>query len=206
MTEHPAESLKKARGPIATEAFEQVVVTTADELREWLERNHASDGSIWLVTYKKHCAHRYVGREAVLDELMCFGWIDGLRRILDADRTMQLISPRRQQVWAQTYKNRVARLRGEGRMRPAGEAAVTRAKDASTWDAMADVDALIVPPDLTNALVAGSRAAEYFDSSPPSYRRNVLRWIASARTDETRAKRVMKLVEHAEMGRRVAQL
>ena len=62
------------------------------------------------MTYKKHTGHKYVSRQEILDEVLCFGWIDGIRRKLDVDRTMQLIAPRQTQHWAKTYKDRVARL------------------------------------------------------------------------------------------------
>jgi len=82
---------------IKTENFEQVEVTSATELRAWLETHHDQEESIWLVTYKKHTGGKYIPHSAVLDEILCFGWIDGLGRKLDDDRTMQLMSPRRTQ-------------------------------------------------------------------------------------------------------------
>jgi uncharacterized protein YdeI (YjbR/CyaY-like superfamily) len=80
---------------IATEAFAKVEVSSVDQLDTWLEANHASEDSVWLVTFKKHVSDRYITMAQTLDVLMCHGWIDGLRRKLDDDRTMQLISKRR---------------------------------------------------------------------------------------------------------------
>jgi uncharacterized protein YdeI (YjbR/CyaY-like superfamily) len=183
---------------IETERFEKVEVTSPAQLRDWLEANHARQEGVWLVTYKKHVAVRYVSTDDVLDELLCFGWIDGVRRKLDADRTMQLISPRRHQVWAKTYKDRAARLIAEGRMRRAGRAAIDAAKRAGLWDAMADVDALVVPADLAAALASvGEQALANFDKAAPSYRRNVLRWLKLAKQAPTRTKRIGVIVDHA---------
>ena len=79
---------------IATENFDKLEVASQDELRAWLSVNHAQELSIWLVTFKSTVPSKYLSREAVLDELIAHGWIDGVRRKLDDDRTMQLISPR----------------------------------------------------------------------------------------------------------------
>ncbi len=106
---------------IKTENFDKVEVQSSDELRNWLLANHKKTDSVWLVTYKKVVLDKYVSREAVLDELICFGWIDGIRRKLDDQRTMQLIAPRKAEHWARTYKERAAKLIDEGRMHEAGK-------------------------------------------------------------------------------------
>ena len=87
-----------------------------------------------------------------------------------------------------------------------GRAAVRRAQAAGTWEGAPDVDALVVPPDLRAALDAAPPAAAWFDASAPSYRRNVLRWIAKAVRPETRAKRVAEAAARAGRGEQVAQL
>ncbi len=194
------------RGPIATDAFEKVEVTSVDQLDAWLEVNHDRDSSIWLVTYKKGAPAGYVAMPQVLDALIRHGWIDGIRRKLDEDRTMQLISKRRQQIWAKTYKDRAARLTTEGAMRPWGLAAIEQAKRQGTWNAMADVDALVVPHDLHAGLKVMATATAMFEGCPPSYRRNVLRWLASARTAATRAKRISAITSACAEGRRLPQM
>jgi uncharacterized protein YdeI (YjbR/CyaY-like superfamily) len=83
---------------IPTDGFAQVEVRSAADLRDWLTAHHAQADSVWLVTWKKAPGAPHVSTTQVLDELIAFGWIDGLRRKLDGARTMQLISPRRQQA------------------------------------------------------------------------------------------------------------
>ena len=178
-----------------TENFEKVEIGSASALRAWLEANHDQAESVWLVTFKKHVGHRYVSREEVLDELLCFGWIDGIRRKLDDDRTMQLIAPRRVQHWARSYKERAARLEEEGRMRPPGRASIAASKEAGLWDFMDDVDALETPPDLAEALSGDPEAKGYFDALPDAAKRNTLRWIKLAKTPATRRKRIQRLTE-----------
>lgn len=199
----PESGPPKPKG-IATDAFAKVEINAIEELDGWLESNHASQDSVWLVTFKKHVPDRYITMSETLDVLMCHGWIDGLRRKLDNDRTMQLISKRRQQKWSQSYKVRVARLMTSGQMRPWGLAAVAEAKQNGTWDAYADVDALVVPEDLGCALSIEGRS--YFDDCGASYQRNVLRWIGQAKRADTRADRIAKLAAACAGQQRLPQM
>jgi len=188
---------------IKTESFDQVEIHSAEDLRSWLAEHHSQTDSVWVVTYKKHVADKYVSTGEVLDELLCFGWIDGIRRKLDADRTMQLISPRKAHHWAQSYKDRAARLEEAGKMTEAGRAAIERSKAAGLWDFMADVDALIKPDDLVEALAAYPDATRYFDAFPPASQRFVLRWIKLAKTEKTRAKRIAEIARLAAQNERL---
>jgi len=191
---------------IPTERFEQVEVKSLAELRTWLAANHAREEGVWLVRYKKDTPDRFVDRLDVLDELLCWGWVDGLARKLDESRTMQLVTPRRQQAWAQSYKQRVELLEAEGRMKAPGRAAIERSKALGLWDAYAPVDALAVPDDLRAALAARPFAERFFDGAAPSYRRNVLRWITAAKKPETRAKRITTTVDLSAAGEKVPQM
>ena len=186
-----------------TESFEQVEVSSTRELRRWLADHNTQPDSVWLVTFKKHTGARYVSRDEVLDELLCFGWIDGIRRKLDADRTMQLISPRKAQHWAKSYKDRAARLIEEGRMEAPGLESIRRSRESGLWDFLDDVDALIVPPDLAEALDARPDARRHFDAFPPANRRFVLRWIKLARKSETRRRRIARIAELASRNERL---
>lgn len=189
-----------------TDDFEKVEVKSTAALRQWLEENHTQDDSVWLVTYKKHTGDPYISTSQVLDELLCFGWIDGIRRKLDDNRTMQLISPRKTQHWAKSYKDRIAKLETEGRMHPAGIKVVEEGKANGLWNFMDDVDALIIPDDLEAALTATPPAFTNFDTAAPSYKRNVLRWIKLAKTEKTRAKRIAKTVDFAERNEKIPQM
>ena len=190
---------------IETERFAKIEVRSALELRHWLSANHAQADSVWLVTFKKHTGPAYVSRSDVLDELLCFGWVDGLARKLDVDRTMQLISPRQANAWTKTYRDRAARLEREKRMQTPGQAAIARSKSLGLWLAHPDVDALLPPPDLVEALKARPRAHDHFSAFAPSHRRNVLRWLASAKQPATRAARIEKIARLAAEASRVPQ-
>jgi uncharacterized protein YdeI (YjbR/CyaY-like superfamily) len=186
------------------EKFEKVEITNADELWEWFEENHAQDESIWLVTWKAVHRDKYTSRDQVLDALIAYGWIDGRRLKLDDDRTMQLLSKRKQQAWAASYQTRARKLIEDGRMTEHGLAAIAESKTSGKWDEMAHVDALHEPEDLI-AEISACRANEWWTTAAPSYRRNVLRWIAGAKKPKTRAKRVTVVAEHAGRGEKVPQ-
>ena len=188
---------------IKTENFEQVMVENQAALREWLLEHHQQEASVWLVTYKKSEKEKYVSREEVLDELLCFGWIDGIRRKRDEKTSMQLIAPRKAQHWAKSYKERAAKLMEEGKMHAAGQASIDRGKASGLWHFMDDVDALILPEDLKKALKALPPAATFFDSINPSSKRFVLRWIKLAKTEKTRKSRILKIAQLAAKGEKL---
>lgn len=191
---------------IPTDRFEQVEVASLPALRNWLAANHSRAEGVWLVRYRKSVPDKFVDRLDVLDEQLCFGWVDGIARKLDGDRTMQLIFPRKQQAWAQSYKDRVARLEREGRIAAPGRAAIDESKRLGLWDAYTHIDALLVPDDLRTALSATPAAELRFDASPPSYRRNVLRWLDQAKRADTRTRRIEAVVAAAAQGTRVPQM
>lgn len=83
--------------------FPWVTVTAERELQAWLLDHHGRREAVWLVTYKKAVPDKYLPREQVLDQLVAFGWTDGILRRIDDERTRQLVSPRRTQPWAKTY-------------------------------------------------------------------------------------------------------
>ncbi len=188
---------------IKTENFQKVEIKSVEELRHWLLKNHKQPDSVWLVTYKKSEPDKYVSRWDVLDELICFGWIDGIRRKLDAKRTMQLISQRKVEHWARTYKERVAKLIHEGRMHESGLRILEISKENGLWDFMDDVDNLIVPDDLSKALSGDEGASSFFTSINDSSKRFVLRWIKLAKTETTRKKRIQKIVELSAKGEKL---
>jgi len=188
---------------IQTENFDKVEISSQEELRSWLMKNHCQPESVWLVTYKKIEPRKYVSRWEVLDELICFGWIDGIRRKLDDQRTMQLISPRKVEHWARTYKDRAQNLIDEGKMHPTGLKAIEYSKSTGFWDFMDDVDNLTIPKDLSDALSKLHGAKDFFDSINDSSKRFVLRWVKLAKTEKTRKNRIEKLVQLSSKGEKL---
>ena len=188
---------------IKTENFEKIEIESSDQLRKWLMKNYHIQDSVWLVTYKKTEREKYVSRDEVLDELLCFGWIDGIRRKLDDTRTMQLISPRKVQHWARSYKERAEKLIKEERMHKAGLDAIKAGKESGLWNFMDDVDKLIVPDDLQDALKKYEGASAFFDGINDSSKRFVLRWIKLAKTNKTRVNRIEKIAKLSSIGEKL---
>ncbi|MFN3998590.1 YdeI/OmpD-associated family protein [Algoriphagus sp.] len=188
---------------IQTDNFLKVEVSSSTELRAWLEKNHGQMESVWLITFLKIVPEKYLSPTEVLDELICFGWIDGIRRKLDDSRTMQLISPRRVQHWAKTYKDRAAKLIEEGKMHEAGYRSIELSKQSGLWDFMDDVDQLIVPQDLQDELEKHAGAKEFFYAINDSSKRFVLRWLKLAKTEKTRNARILQLAELSAKGEKL---
>lgn len=188
---------------IETGNFQKVEVSSSQELRAWLEQHHGQKESIWLVTFKKTVPDKYLSTSEVLDELLCFGWIDGIRRKLDEHKTMQLISPRKVEHWAKSYKDRAAKLIEEGKMKEAGFRSIELSKDNGLWDFMEDVDNLVVPEDLQKTLQKYDGATEFFYAINDSSKRFVLRYIKLAKTENTRVSRIEQIAELASKGEKL---
>jgi uncharacterized protein YdeI (YjbR/CyaY-like superfamily) len=171
--------------------YERVEIENIAALRDWLKANHQQPESIWLVTYKKAVADRYVAYGDIVDEALCFGWIDSLPRKLDDMRTMVLLSPRKAgSGWSAVNKAKIERLECEGRLHESGLTAINRAKADGGWSKLDAVDQLIEPEDLKLALNALDNARRHFDAFSRSSRRGILEWIIQAKRPETRAKRI----------------
>lgn len=181
--------------------YTQVEVISRQHWRDWLAANYQQSESIWLVTYKKHTGSQYLAYDAIVEEALCFGWIDSLPRRLDENRTMLLLSPRKpKSVWSKLNKERAAVLIKEGRMMPAGLAKIERAKADGSWTFLDDVEALIVPEDLTEALRENQAAKETFDGFNDSSKKGILQWLKMAKRQDTRQRRIEKIVSKAMVG------
>jgi uncharacterized protein YdeI (YjbR/CyaY-like superfamily) len=165
--------------------------------RRWLEANHARPGGAWLVMDRREA--RAGIYEAAVEEALCFGWVDSTAGRVDDERGKLYFAPRKPNSgWAATNKARIERLIADGRMAPAGLAAIERAKSNGTWTLLDSVERLEVPPDLAAALGGRSPAADHFAAWPPSVRKQVLTSLVQAKRPETRAARIRKIVDHAE--------
>lgn len=171
--------------------FQKIQVESRKELRKWLEDNHQLDESIWLISFKKHTGDRYLPYAEIVEEVLCFGWIDSLPRKLDDNRTMLRLSPRKVgSGWSKVNKEKIDKMIAAGLMTPAGLEKINAAKADGSWTKLDNVDALDIPEDLMKALGTFEKAKANFDAFPPSARRGILEWISSAKKLETRTKRI----------------
>lgn len=181
---------------------ERVEVTSRAELRSWLETHHEQPDSIWLVTYKKSARpDLHLPWGDIVQEALCFGWIDSQTARVDDERTMVRLSPRKPgSAWSAVNKAHVAELEREGLMAGAGRAAIDRAKDDGSWEFLDDVEAGVIPEDLDRAFEAFPGAKDTFDAFPRSTRRATLEWIKTAKRPETRARRIAHTAEKSAEG------
>ena len=179
--------------------FDRIEIRSRDELRTWLSAHHTQPQSVWLVTWKKHTDH-YVEFGDLIEELLCWGWVDSQTRGVDADRSSVLIAPRNpKSAWSAVNKAKVDAGRASGAMTAAGEALISAAMDNGMWSFLDDVERLERPPDLDQA-IAGQLAA--WDAWPRSVKRGTLEWIKTAKTAPTREKRVADVAAALTEGRR----
>ncbi len=180
------------------EEFERIQIENRAELRAWLQANHTRTESIWLVTFKKHVADRYVPWDDVVEEALCFEWIESLPRKLDTDRYMLLLSPRRPgSPWSRLNKQRIEKLLAADLMMPSGLAAIEQAKQDGSWTVYDEIEDLVIPLDLAEELAENEPSAGHFHAFSNSSKKGILWWIKSAKRPATRRKRVAETVRLA---------
>ena len=183
----------------ASQSPEEVLAKDRAAWRRWLERNHATSSAVWLVLAKKGGSLRTVAYEEAVEEALCFGWIDSKANVIDADRYKLWMAPRKPRSgWSAVNKRRIERVMAEGRMAPAGLAAIEAAKTDGSWGRLDASHSLRGPRDLAAAFQAYPNARRHFDAFPPSTRRGILEWIDAAKRPEARTKRIEDTARLAE--------
>ena len=183
----------------------ELLLPDATVWRAWLQANHASSPGVWLVLHRKGGAITSLTYEQAVLEALCFGWIDGQAARRDEQSYRQRMTRRTpRSPWSQHNVERVARLEREGRMTPAGRAAVDAAKADGRWaHAYAGPEAMEVPEDLGAALAASPAARAAFDSLSSTNRYAILYRTHTAKRAETRARRIAEFVAMLERGETV---
>lgn len=176
-------------------------------LRRWLERNHDRAPELWVGLWKKGSRKPSVTWPEVVDQSLCFGWIDGIRKSLGPDSYANRITPRRRgSTWSVRNVTRVRELIAQGLMHPAGLAAF-EARDARRMGSYSyEQRPETLPAPYLAELRTNPRATEFWRSAPPSYRKAAVWWIVSAKREETRARRLATLIESSARGERVPPL
>ena len=183
--------------------YELVYLQDRGAWRRWLEQHHASAQGVWLVSWRPSTGKPRIEYAAVVEEALCFGWIDGHQKPVDDERIMNLLTPRKPgSAWASSNKRRVAKLEAAGLMADAGKRRVEAAQADGSWSRYDAAEALEIPPDLTAALAANQEAARNFAGFTDAAMRTILRWLIDAKRPETRAKRIAETVELAERNER----
>ena len=161
------------------------------EWRKWLERNHLSKKTVWLIIYKKHSTTPTVSYTEAVEEALCFGWIDAKTFGKDEESYYQSFTRRKPKSnWSAINKVRVANLLKMNLMTTAGLDAIETAKENGSWNASENIDSRTIPSDLKRAMNKNKPALKNFNSFPPYSQKIILRWIQNARRPETRLKRI----------------
>ncbi|MDH3729812.1 MAG: YdeI/OmpD-associated family protein [Acidimicrobiia bacterium] len=180
---------------------DQVYAADRESWRAWLEANAGTRDSIWLVSYKKATGKTTVPYEDAVEEALCFGWVDSKVQSMDHERYRQYYSRRKPTgLWNGANKKRVARLIKQGKMTEAGLRAVEVAKENGAWEFLDEVEALVVPKDLAEALGQHKGARQTYEDFGNSAKQGILLWVKQAKRPETRAKRIAQTAEAAARG------
>jgi uncharacterized protein YdeI (YjbR/CyaY-like superfamily) len=175
-----------------------VEISSRRQWRTWLAKNYDTFHAIWLVSYKVSTGKPRLDYDALVEESLCFGWIDSTIRTIDEDRAAIYVSRRKKgSIWSRPNKERIERLQASGLMTPAGQALIDAAKADGSWTTYDVVEDLIVPPDLAAALKQDAQAAAYFEAFAPTRKKPILWWVYQAKKPETRAARVAEVVRLA---------
>jgi uncharacterized protein YdeI (YjbR/CyaY-like superfamily) len=182
------------------------IFNSPDEFREWLEKNHDRVAELWLGFYKKHTDKKSITYREALDEALCFGWIDGVRKSISETTYKQRFTPRKpKSYWSAVNIRRADELAKLGRMAPPGvKALVRRTRDSGKYSFESRPKKL--PPAYEKQFKANSTAWEFFLAQAPWYRRTSSFWVVSAKQEETRQRRLATLISDSEKGRRLGIL
>jgi uncharacterized protein YdeI (YjbR/CyaY-like superfamily) len=174
---------------------------TATDLRKWLEAHHETDAVLMLRCYKVHARHKGIGYQQGLEEALCFGWIDGVRRPLDSDSFVVRFTPRNpKSKWSAVNVRHFNRLKSEGRVHAAGDAAFDR-RDKKQKPVSTATRPSQLAPELAAEFKKNARAWEFFSSKPPGYQRLCTFFVMEAKKPETRQKRLATLIACSAAGK-----
>jgi uncharacterized protein YdeI (YjbR/CyaY-like superfamily) len=169
------------------------------EWRNWLQENHQSKQSVWVVFYKKKSGIPSLTWSESVDEALCFGWIDSKKISIDEVSSHQFFSKRKpKSTWSKINKDKIEKLIEQGLMTDAGFQSIEIGKQNGSWTYLDEVDAMIVPEDMEKEFVKKPKARVFYLSTSNSYKKIILYWLLSAKTPETRQKRLTEIIESAD--------
>ncbi|MFY0627039.1 MAG: YdeI/OmpD-associated family protein [Reichenbachiella sp.] len=178
--------------------FEDFCPTDRQDWRNWLKSNHKTKEAVWLIFYKKNSTYHNLSWSEAVDEALCFGWIDSIKKSIDNEKFKQYFSQRKTKSnWSKVNKDKVKALITQGLMEEEGRKSIAIAKKNGSWTFLDKVEALVIPEDLKKELADNKGALDFFDSLNKSVKKLLLYWVVSAKRTETRQKRVIEIAESA---------
>ena len=176
---------------------------SALEFHQWLTANHDSCSELLIGFHKKTSGKKSITYPQALDEALCYGWIDGVRKSLNETSYTQRFTPRRpKSIWSLVNVRHVERLKKEGRMQPSGLAAFDAREAKRTGVYSFENRPRELSPEFQKIFQANKKAWQFYQSEPPSIRRICSFWVMSAKKEETRIRRLKELIESSARGER----
>ena len=173
-------------------------------LRKWFDRHHETAGMLWVGFHKKHTGEPSVTWPEAVDEALCVGWIDGIRKSIDENRYKIRFTPRRRSsIWSAVNIARVGALEKEKRMRPAGRAAFAQRRENRSGIYAYEQRPIDLPGPYEAVLKKNEAAHAFFNAQPPSYRKLATWFVLSAKKEATRLARLKRLVDFCAAGKRL---
>lgn len=181
----------------------QITVRSREQWRKWLHKNHLSEEKVFLISYKKHTGKNSINHREQMEEAICYGWIDTTVKRIDEDKYGRYFVRRKESAnWSKNTLSYGAALLKDGQMSAFGKKMFLLGKKKGAMDA--DVpEKLEIPEDLKKAFAKNKKAKSGFEAYSPSVRKAHLRWLFSAKREETRLKRIALLVSAASKGEKV---
>ena len=178
--------------------------SSPEQFREWLKQNHDSTTELWLVFHKKSSGKKSITYAEALDEALCFGWIDGVRKKLNETSYIQRFTPRKpRSIWSNINVRHVERLKKEGRIHAAGLEAYARRDPKRTGIYSFENRPRELSPSYEKTFRQNTKAWKFFQEQPPSYKRLMIFRTMSAKKEETQLRRLKQLIELSERGVRM---
>jgi uncharacterized protein YdeI (YjbR/CyaY-like superfamily) len=191
----------------STSAVNPRFFKSSSHFRRWLETHHRTATELWVGFYKKASAKGGISYAEAVDQALCYGWIDGVKKRVDADAYTHRFSPRSaRSVWSVINTRRAEELKRLGLMQPPGLAAFEKRDPARMGLYSFENPAQSFSPPLLRQLKANMKAWSFFEAQPPGYRRVAVFWVMSAKQEETRLRRLAQLIQASERNMRFGPL
>ena len=179
----------------------------AADFRKWLQKHHTTADELWVGFYKKGSGKQGITYPEAVDQALCFGWIDGIRKSIDDESYTNRFTPRRKgSIWSAINLKRVRELEAEGLLTPAGLKVYNERDVARTTRYSFERETVEFGRAALAQFKQNRRAWSFFQSQPPSYRRTATWWVISAKQEATQQRRLAQLMADSEAGLRIAQL
>lgn len=200
-------NLQELKSFYMNDSLKPLYFKSGREFRKWLMQNHEKASSLLVGFYKVKSGKPSITWSESVDEALCFGWIDGVRKSIDEEKYYIRFTPRKASGnWSAVNIKKVEELTKQGLMQPAGLAAFKKRKENKSRIYSYEKAPATFPEELENIFKSNKKAWQFFSGRPPSYIRTAIHWVVSARREETKLKRLQELISDCENGRKIKLL